>query len=61
MGVAGYTMGGRFSNLSPKMGLAVDNVLEFEVSVIEAVERWDLADDFCTARSPEQHCRQHHV
>lgn len=61
VGVAGYTMGGGFSNLSPKMGLAVDNVLEFEVSVIEAVERWDLADDFCTARSPEQHCRQRHV
>lgn len=33
VGLAGYTMGGGFSNLTPKMGLAVDNVLGYEVRV----------------------------
>ncbi|EKG14375.1 hypothetical protein MPH_08466 [Macrophomina phaseolina MS6] len=31
VGIAGYTMGGGFSNLTPKLGLAVDNVLEYEL------------------------------
>ncbi|KAF4541573.1 Fad binding domain-containing protein [Lasiodiplodia theobromae] len=31
VGLAGYTMGGGFSNLTPKMGLAVDNVLGYEL------------------------------
>ena len=32
VGVAGFSMGGGFSNLIAKMGLAVDNILEYEVS-----------------------------
>lgn len=31
VGIAGYTMGGGISNLSPQYGLAVDNVFEYEV------------------------------
>lgn len=31
VGMAGYTMGGGLSNLAQKVGLAVDNVLQFEV------------------------------
>lgn len=37
VGVAGFTMGGGFSNLSPKLGLAVDNILEMEVCILCAV------------------------
>ncbi|CEJ81970.1 hypothetical protein VHEMI02066 [[Torrubiella] hemipterigena] len=31
VGVAGFTMGGGFSNLTPKHGLAADNVFEYEL------------------------------
>ncbi|GME65538.1 Fad binding domain-containing protein [Neofusicoccum parvum] len=31
VGIAGYTLGGGFSNLSPQYGLAVDNVFEYEL------------------------------
>lgn len=31
VGVAGFTLGGGLSNLSPKFGLAMDNVFEYEV------------------------------
>lgn len=31
VGLGGYTLGGGYSNLSPKYGLAMDNVFEYEV------------------------------
>lgn len=31
VGLGGYALGGGISNLSPKYGLAVDNILEYEV------------------------------
>lgn len=31
VGLGGFVLGGGFSNLSPKYGLAMDNVLEYEV------------------------------
>lgn len=31
VGIAGFTLGGGYSNLSPKYGLAMDNVFEYEV------------------------------
>lgn len=34
VGLGGYALGGGISNLSPKYGLAVDNVLEYEVSMV---------------------------
>lgn len=33
VGLGGYALGGGISNLSPRYGLAVDNVLEYEVSM----------------------------
>jgi FAD/FMN-containing dehydrogenase len=32
VGVAGFTLGGGLSNFSPRYGLAMDNVFEYEVS-----------------------------
>ena len=31
VGIAGFTLGGGFSNVSPRYGLAMDNVFEYEV------------------------------
>lgn len=34
VGLPGFTLGGGISNLSPQFGLAVDNVFEYQVSII---------------------------
>jgi hypothetical protein len=37
--LGGYALGGGISNLSPKYGLAVDNIYEYEVCVAYAKQR----------------------
>lgn len=54
VGLGGYTIGGGLSALSPKFGLALDNVLEYEVRIISGLifkylwaQYWDEADHVC--------------
>ncbi|KAJ5778582.1 hypothetical protein N7520_001828 [Penicillium odoratum] len=46
VGLGGYALGGGVSNLSPKYGLAVDNILEYEIvlpnaAIVHVSEHWN--------------------
>jgi len=54
VGLGGYTIGGGLSALSPKFGLALDNVFEYEVRIVSDsmfegpwAQDWDEADHVC--------------